>query len=97
MTSTTTTTAGTVTAADTTDAGIAGTRARIDALDEQIIALVRERMTVSAAIQQARIAAGGRRVHLAREMEILARYRSELGRPGTAVAMNLLELCRGRA
>lgn len=73
-----------------------GARPRIDALDEQIIALVRERMTVSAGIQRARIASGGRRVHLSREMEILARYREELGRPGTAMAMTLLELCRGR-
>ncbi|EST29512.1 hypothetical protein N566_21940 [Streptomycetaceae bacterium MP113-05] len=73
-----------------------GARGRIDALDEQIIALVRERMTVSAAVQSARIAAGGRRVNLSREMEILARYRDDLGKPGTALAMTLLELCRGR-
>ncbi|HEV7627723.1 MAG TPA: chorismate mutase, partial [Streptomyces sp.] len=39
---------------------------------------------------------GGRRVHLAREMEILDRYRSELGRPGTQLAMTLLGLCRGQ-
>jgi chorismate mutase len=75
---------------------ITGSRRAIDALDEQIIALVRERMTVSAGIQRARIASGGRRVHLSREMEILARYREELGKPGTAMAMTLLELCRGR-
>jgi chorismate mutase len=40
--------------------------------------------------------AGGRRVHLAREMEILRTYGDALGgRPGTSVAMTLLELCRG--
>lgn len=39
---------------------------------EPIIALVHERMTVSARIQQARITSGGRRVNLSREMEILA-------------------------
>lgn len=75
---------------------IAGARARIDSLDERIIALVQERRAVSARIQQARIDAGGRRVHLAREMEILDRYRTELGRPGTQLAMTLLGLCRGR-
>lgn len=71
-------------------------RVRIDELDERIIALVQERMDVSADIQRARIAAGGRRVHLSREMEILDRFRAELGRPGTTLAMTLLELSRGR-
>lgn len=75
---------------------ITGARERIDELDTRIIALVRERMAVSAGIQRARIASGGRRVHLSREMEILSRYREELGRPGTELAMTLLELCRGR-
>ncbi len=76
---------------------ITDARGRIDALDEQIIALVRERMAVSAGIQGARMATGGRRVNLSREMEVLARYRAELGRPGTAMAMTLLELSRGPA
>ncbi|RAJ71813.1 chorismate mutase [Streptomyces sp. Amel2xB2] len=74
----------------------AGARPRIDELDARIIALVQERRSVSAGIQQARIAAGGTRVHLAREMEILDRYRGELGRHGTQLAMTLLTLCRGR-
>ncbi|MYX35211.1 MULTISPECIES: chorismate mutase [unclassified Streptomyces] len=82
----------------TTDAGavIADARERIDDLDARIIALVRERMAVSAGIQRARIASGGRRVHLSREMDILRRYSEQLGRPGTALAMTLLELSRGR-
>ncbi|MFI9648483.1 chorismate mutase [Streptomyces sp. NPDC052040] len=75
---------------------IAGARERIDALDDRIIGLVQERMAVSAGIQQARIASGGRRVNLSREMEILGHYREALGKPGTALAMTLLELCRGR-
>ncbi len=54
-------------------------------------------MAVSARIQRARIASGGRRVHLAREMEVIGSYSARLGRPGTALAMTLLELCRGRA
>lgn len=76
---------------------IAGARERIDALDERILALIGERMEVSARIQRARIASGGRRLNLAREMEILDRYRRRLGAPGTRLAMLLLELCRGRA
>lgn len=75
---------------------ISGSRERIDALDQRIIALVQERMAVSARIQRARISSGGRRVNLSREMEILGNYRQELGRPGTELAMTLLELCRGR-
>ncbi|MER8154852.1 chorismate mutase [Streptomyces sp. NPDC094472] len=80
---------------DTADV-IGSARERIDALDGQILDLVRERMAVSAAIQEARIASGGRRVQLSREMEILDRYRQRLGKPGTTLAMTLLELCRGR-
>ncbi|MFF7210390.1 chorismate mutase [Streptomyces sp. NPDC008238] len=75
---------------------IAAARERIDDLDARIIALVRERMTVSAGIQRARMESGGRRVHLSREMDVLRRYSDPLGRPGTALAMTLLELCRGR-
>ncbi|TGN87081.1 chorismate mutase [Streptomyces griseoluteus] len=71
-------------------------RERIDALDDRIIGLVQERMAVSAVVQQTRITSGGRRVSLSREMEILGRYRDALGKPGTALAMTLLELCRGR-
>ncbi|MER7740892.1 chorismate mutase [Streptomyces sp. NPDC096538] len=75
---------------------ISEARERIDALDDRIIGLVQERMAVSAVIQKERIASGGRRVNLSREMEILATYRNALGRPGTALAMTLLELCRGK-
>ncbi|GAB2922645.1 chorismate mutase [Streptomyces mayteni] len=89
---------------DTTETGtqdherlIAEARGRIDALDARIIELVRERVGVSEGIQHARIAAGGRRVQLTRENEILRRYHEQLGEPGTRLAMTLLELCRGRA
>ncbi|WP_267880835.1 MULTISPECIES: chorismate mutase [Streptomyces] len=75
---------------------ITGARERIDALDDRIIGLIQERAAVSAVIQEARISSGGRRVNLSREMEVLGRYREALGKPGTALAMTLLELCRGR-
>ncbi|MFD7897808.1 chorismate mutase [Streptomyces sp. NPDC059743] len=95
---TTSSTSSTGTGARTEQAAtlIGGARERIDALDDRIIGLVQERMAVSAAIQDARITSGGRRVHLSREMEILGRYREALGKPGTALAMTLLELGRGR-
>ncbi|WP_405489769.1 chorismate mutase [Streptomyces sp. NBC_00096] len=75
---------------------IAGSRERIDALDDRIIGLIQERMAVSAVIQEARIGSGGRRVHLSREMEVLGHWSDALGKPGTTLAMTLLELCRGR-
>ncbi|MFF3992377.1 chorismate mutase [Streptomyces cyaneofuscatus] len=75
---------------------IGGARERIDTLDDRIIGLVQERMAVSAVIQEARITSGGRRVNLSRETAVLGHYRDALGKPGTALAMTLLELCRGR-
>jgi chorismate mutase len=91
-TKTTTTGARTAEAA----AVIADARERIDALDDRIIGLIQERIAVSTVIQQTRIESGGRRVNLSREMDVLAHYRDAVGRPGTALAMTLLELCRGR-
>lgn len=75
---------------------ITDARQRIDDLDGRIIGLVQERMAVSAVIQRERLTSGGRRVSLSREMEILAHYRDQLGKPGTALAMTLLELSRGQ-
>ncbi|MET8844364.1 chorismate mutase [Streptomyces rubiginosohelvolus] len=100
MSSTTTTATDTTTATgahtDEAAALIGGARERIDALDDRIIGLVQERMAVSAVIQEARITSGGRRVNLSRETAVLGHYRDALGKPGTALAMTLLELCRGR-
>jgi chorismate mutase len=87
-----------VTGARTREAAdvITGARERIDALDDRIIGLIQERMAVSAVVQEARISSGGRRLNLSREMEVLGHYREALGRPGTTLAMTLLELCRGK-
>ncbi|WP_336051322.1 chorismate mutase [Streptomyces sp. CA2R101] len=89
---------GTGTGAHTAEAAgiIQDARQRIDDLDGRIIGLVQERMAVSAVIQRERLTSGGRRVNLSREMEILAHYRDQLGKPGTALAMTLLELSRGQ-
>lgn len=98
MSSTAATSATETTGARTDEAAslIGDARTRIDALDDRIIGLVQERMAVSSVIQEARMTSGGRRVNLSREMEILGRYRDALGKPGTSLAMTLLELCRGR-
>ncbi|MFC4492672.1 chorismate mutase [Streptomyces ovatisporus] len=82
-----------------------GVRERIDELDRRIIALVQERRAASADARRTRADAGAGHAEaapqpegeggLAREMEILKRYRRELGRPGTQLAMTLLSLSRG--
>ena len=77
-------------------ASVLGGRERIDAIDAELIELIRRRVAVSTEIQAARIADGGRRLDLSRETEIIGRYNRSLGRPGTGVAMALLELGRGR-
>ena len=74
---------------------IAEGRARIDALDDEIIALVQQRLEVSKRNQQARIAVGGGRVEHGRELEIMNHYAGTLGRPGGALALALLEVMRG--
>lgn len=80
----------------TAPSGVRGGRDHIDAIDAELIALVQRRMAVSAEIQTSRIAEGGRRLDLRRETEVIGRYTRALGRPGTSVAMALLELGRGR-
>lgn len=95
--STSTSTSSVSGAGGTSGEEIAAARQVIDALDGRIVELIQERMAVSEHVQRVRLASGGRRIDLAREMEILRHYRQELGEPGTRLAMTLLELCRGRA
>jgi len=79
---------------DITD--VASGREQLDAIDEQIRALVLQRRQVSQQVQQLRRAAGGPRIEHSRENEILARYSAALGRPGVSLALAVLELCRGQ-
>lgn len=81
-------------------------RARIDELDAEIIALVQKRRAASTRVDQTRTGSGARRAGsqadaegqgvLAREMEVLGRYRDALGPSGTQLAMTLRGLCRGQ-
>jgi chorismate mutase len=77
-----------------TDAVSAG-RERIDRLDAELVRLIAERAAVSAEVQAARRAAGGPRIVQSRENEVVGRWHSALGRPGSAIALALLELGRG--
>lgn len=70
-------------------------RARIDAIDAEIVRLIRERLAVSGEVQQARLTTGGPRIVHARENEVVLRWREQLGRPGASIAMALIELGRG--
>lgn len=75
---------------------ISGCRARIDEFDTQIIDLVRARVEMSKAVQEARISVGGTRVQHSREIDILNRYRTGLGAQGSSLALLLLEMARGQ-
>jgi chorismate mutase len=70
-------------------------RAEIDHLDTEILRLVKRRAEVSQNIGRVRMASGGTRIMVSREMDILNRYR-ELGPEGRQLAMALLTLGRGR-
>jgi len=75
---------------------LASGRAHIDDIDARIIALVQERITTSAELQRIRMAAGEPRIAHTRELQIVERYASALGKPGGSLALTVLELCRGR-
>jgi chorismate mutase len=70
-------------------------RREIDELDAEILRLVKRRTEVSQIIGATRMASGGTRIVVNREMDVLARYR-ELGPEGRQLAMVLLNLGRGR-
>jgi chorismate mutase len=76
------------------DTDIAALREEIDWLDAEILRLVKRRAEVSQTIGAARMAAGGTRIVVNREMDVLARYR-DLGQEGRRIAMALLALGRG--
>jgi chorismate mutase len=79
----------------TADTEITELRKEIDSLDAEILRLVKRRAEVSQQVGAARMAAGGPRIVVNREMDVLARYR-DLGPEGRKIAMALLELGRGK-
>lgn len=85
------------TGTDSADAArhIQGLRARIDEIDRTLISLWQERAALSRQVGATRMAAGGTRLVLSREQEILERFRSALGKDGTQVALLLLRAGRG--
>lgn len=79
----------------TAPADVSALRADLDVVDAEIRALVERRRELSREIQRIRQSAGGTRTDLAREMSVISPYAEVYGRQGTAIAMALLEICRG--
>jgi chorismate mutase len=75
---------------------IAELREEIDACDAELIALVQRRLAVSCEIGELRRAAGGTRLSLSREQQVIARFQDALGADGAALGMMLLRQGRGR-
>jgi chorismate mutase len=83
-------------AASPAESRIGELRQEIDSCDAEIIRLVQRRLSVSQEIGELRRAAGGTRLSLAREQQVLARFQAELGPDGAALGMMLLRQGRGR-
>ena len=78
------------------DAHIATLRARLDDIDATIIRLWQERAAISQEVGRTRVAAGGTRLVLAREREILERFGAALGEDGVQLALLILRAGRGK-
>ena len=78
------------------DPRISALREEIDACDAELIALVQRRLAVSQEIGELRRTAGGTRLSLSREQQVLARFQAALGADGAALGMMLLRQGRGR-
>jgi chorismate mutase len=78
------------------DEHITELRARLDEIDHALISLWQERAAISREVGQTRVAAGGTRLVLSREQEILDRYRTALGADGAQLALLILRAGRGK-
>jgi chorismate mutase len=77
------------------DAEINELRQRINSVDDELIRLWQERAEISRQVGVARMAAGGTRLVLAREQQIIEKFRAALGADGAQLAMLLLRAGRG--
>lgn len=85
-----------MTTTTTTDVtSVVAGRALIDECDAELLRLLAARRAISQQIQRLRREAGGPRIEHARENEIIRRYAAELGQPGPALALAVLDYCRG--
>lgn len=70
---------------------------RLQAIDQDIIGLIRQRQETAAQLRTLRRLAGLREFQLAQENEVLSQYHEALGSSGTAIALRLLALARSEA
>lgn len=77
------------------DQDIRAMRERIDEIDHALISLWQERAALSQQVGATRVASGGTRLVLARERQILDRFRDDLGADGTQLGLLLLRAGRG--
>ena len=77
-----------------TDPSVINNRYGIDAIDADIIALIRRRREISAAIRSACLAAQQPQSDHAHEMNIYQRYGNALGKPGIRIAGAIESSCR---
>jgi chorismate mutase len=75
---------------------IGSLRTEIDACDRQIIELIQRRLAISQEIGQLRAAAGGTRLSLSREQQVLSKFQAALGPDGASLGLMLLRQGRGR-
>lgn len=79
----------------TSERRITELRTRIDEIDASLVALWQERAALSRQVGEARVAAGGTRLALSREREILDKFHRELGPLGTQLGLLILRAGRG--
>jgi len=84
-----------MTATLTDVSSVAEGRARLDAIDADLRALVVARREISQQVQRLRRETGGPRIEHSRENQIVNAYGDELGRAGVGLALAVLEICRG--
>ena len=83
------------TSSDQANTEIDALRDRINAADDELIRIWRERAELSRQVGVARMAAGGTRLVLSREQAIVDKFRRELGTDGAQLAMLILRAGRG--
>ncbi|MFD9722417.1 chorismate mutase [Streptomyces sp. NPDC059072] len=76
-------------------ADVTALRAELDVVDAEIRTLLERRRALSREVQRTRLSSGGTRTDFTREMRVIAPYTEAYGRQGTAIAMAVLEICRG--
>jgi chorismate mutase len=80
---------------ETAVSAIRDLRERIDEIDSELITLWQERAALSQHVGTTRVAAGGTRLVLSREREIVDRFRLALGADGIQLALLILRAGRG--